>query len=389
MDAKLCEVHVVVGQQHAQRGLALARQAGRRTGRRLGGRGVHRQGELEADAARAGRTPSPQAAAMHGRQLRGQGHAQAERGAVHVLERTRRLVEIGRGGHRDRQRGGVGPGRARRDADRAAALDVAHDVGDQVAERLADPLGIAPHAWQRAGSGLDVEGQLLRVQRGRQVPGDVLQHRRDVERAALQRRLRAGQARQVRQVVGDAHQVAHLALHDAARAQPAGRIVVGQAQQLEAVGQRRERIAQVVCQAGQEGVALAVCGLRVADGGVALGPQRGERGLGVGQRAACAIQFIGHRGHPVGLLTGLGDRGDIALALVPQFRDQRRRQAHPRREDDDEAREGHADQDEQRDDGTLRQEPGRSPDCTAPGHAVRRGPLRTACGAGGARRPRS
>ncbi|HEY8973379.1 MAG TPA: hypothetical protein VIN75_04120 [Burkholderiaceae bacterium] len=69
----------------------------------------------------------------------------------------------------------------------------------------------------------------------------------------------------------------------------------------------------------------------------------------------------------MGLLTGLGNRGDIALALVPQLRDQRRGQPQARRQDDDEAREGHADQDEERDDGTLRQEPWASPDCTVPG----------------------
>jgi len=325
---------------------------------------------------------------MHRRQLRGQRDAQSQRGAVHVLERTRRLVEIGRAGHRDRQHRVVAA-RRRRDADRAAALGVAHDVVDQVAHRLADALGVAAHARQRAGRGLDVEGHLLGLQHGREAFGGALQHRRDVERATLQRRLRARQPRQVRQFVGDAHQVADLALHDAARAQPPGRVAVGQAQQLDAVGQRRQRVAQVVCEAGQERVALAPRGLRLADGGVALGPQRRERGLGIGQRAARAIQFIGHRGHPLGLLTGLGDRGDIALALVPQLRDQRRGQPQPRGEDDDEAREGHADQDEERDDGTLWLRTRARPRLYGARPAARGEALRTPCGGAAAPRPRS
>jgi hypothetical protein len=65
------------------------------------------------------------------------------------------------------------------------------------------------------------------------------------------------------------------------------------------------------------------------------------------------------------------------LALRPQLRDQGRREAQPCREDD-EARERDADQDEERDDGTLFSanriaaapagaRDARSPDCTARG----------------------
>ncbi len=125
-----------------------------------------------------------------------------------------------------------------------------------------------------------------------------MQHGAELERRVLQRRVVARQPREVREFVGDAHQVANLALHDAARAQPPVRVGIGQAQQLDAVGQRRQRIAQVVREPGQERVALAMSRLGIADRAVALHAHRCQRGLCVGQRGLDALQLIVGGRHP-------------------------------------------------------------------------------------------
>ncbi len=167
-----------------------------------------------------------------------------------------------------------------------------------MAHRLRDALRVTAQPRQRRQLGRQRQRHLLRLQRRLEALGQALQQRRELERRLLQRRVAARQARQVRQFVGDAHQVADLAFHDAARAQPAARVGVGQAQQLDAVGQRRQRIAQVVRESGEERVALGMGGLGVADRAVALRAHRGQRGLGVGQRGLDALQLIVGGRHP-------------------------------------------------------------------------------------------
>ncbi len=137
------EVDVVVGQQHGEHGLAVDRQRRARSGGGRGGGRVGRQAQREARAAHAGRAPAHEAAAVQRRQLQRERDAQAQCGDIDVLERRRRFggrVQVGR--RRDRQ----GQRRARQgrhDADRAAALGVARDVVDEVAQRLRDALGVA------------------------------------------------------------------------------------------------------------------------------------------------------------------------------------------------------------------------------------------------------
>ncbi len=234
---------------------------------------------------------------MQRRQLQRQRDAQAQRRHLHVLERRRRSG-LGRVGDRrdlQRQHAALHGGG---DADRAAALRVPRDVVDEMLHRLGDALGVAAQPRQAAQAGREQQRHVLGLQRRRQPVGQPLKNVGQIERRLLQRGALAGQPRQVRQLVGDAHQVAHLALHDAARAQPAVRVVVGQPQQLDAVGQRRQRIAQVVREAGQEGVTLAMRQLRVVDCRVPFGAHRHQRRLGVGQRGLDALQFIVGAGHP-------------------------------------------------------------------------------------------
>ncbi len=290
---------------------------------------------------------------MQRRQLQRQRDAQAQRRHVHVLERRRRLRGVA--SSRSATVAMVQRQRAARhcgtDLDRAAAFRVPCDVGDEMAHRLGDALGVAAQPRQPVQAGCELERHVVRLQRRRQRALEPLQCVGEVERRVLQRRVVVGQARELRQLVGDAHEVAQLAFHDGARAPAAFRIVVGQPQQLDGVGQRRQRIAQVVRQPGQERVALAVRQLGGVGRRVALAAHGRERRLGIGQRGLHALQFIVGRGHPLRLLAGLGDGHDVALALVAQFGDVRRGGAQPRREHGDEGRKGRAEQDEHRNDG--------------------------------------
>ncbi len=154
-------------------------------------------------------------------------------------------------------------------------------------------------------------------------------------------------------------------------------------------------------QAGQERVALAMRDLGVLDGRVAFGANGGQRRLRVGQRRLDAVQLIVGGSHPQRLLPGLGDRADIPVALIPQFRDVRRRGAQSGREKDDEGHQGHAEKEDERNDGLsngdsiagdeqgLRALAMRSPGAQAGARESTGRPLRTARGDGGARPPRS
>ena len=161
--------------------------------------------------------------------------------------------------------------------DAPAFRGVLGGVVEEVADHLGQAGGVALHL-ERARRQRHHQLLAARVDQRPRGLDRARDHRGEVDRLALQRDLAARDARDVEQVVDQPRQLVDLALDDVARARA---LLVGQLlepHQLHRVADRRQRVAQLVRQHGQE-LVLAAVGL--AELLLALAQARG-RGLELG-----------------------------------------------------------------------------------------------------------
>ncbi len=134
---------------------------------------------------------------------------------------------------------------------RRIGFDIDRFVGQRHAQGVLSGLGQRPRCFQR-----------------------LLQHRGQLDRLRAQFEPVVRDAVQVEQVVDQSHQLRQLALHRVARTLHQGAIVAGAFHHRERVAQRRQRVAQLVRQRGQE---LVLAPIRL---GEAVG-QAAQLGLGL------------------------------------------------------------------------------------------------------------
>ena len=252
-------VEVVVDDQHLERALVPPGRTG--NGRRkLGRRGGQRQPHDELAAAAGAGAVGGDAPAVQLDEPARQRQPDAEP-ALRALQRRRdlrehlehrrqvlRLDADAVVGHRDPQ---LSAGHRRLQRDAAAARRVLGRVVEQVQQHLRQPrgIGIEPHG---VGRQRHVQRVACRRDGGPRRLERTVHHAVQRHPLAAQRDLAAGDARHVEQVVDEAGHLAHLALDHVARPARVGVARVAQAQDLERVGDGRERVAQLVRQRGQE-----------------------------------------------------------------------------------------------------------------------------------------
>jgi hypothetical protein len=130
----------------------------------------------------------------------------------------------------------------------------------------------------------------------------------------------ARDARDVEQIIDQAHQLAQLALHDVHRV--GGRSAVADLQQSQRVANRRERVAQFVRKGGEEFVLAPIGVAQAFFGATALGDFALQVGIGVGEVAIGAFERVVERAQfqrLFGLQCGIGVRelvvGDFEMAV--------------------------------------------------------------------------
>jgi hypothetical protein len=141
--------------------------------------------------------------------------------------------------------------------------------------------------------------------------------------------LAAADAGDVEQVVDQVHHVADLALHHLAHLGHRGRVVAGQAHHAQAAADRRQRIAQLVRQRGQE-LGLAAVGLGQVGGqllqrGVGMlargdvAEQQRDAAAGIAADARCVdVEPASHRLRAVLEARRLAGAGDTSIGIDPE-----------------------------------------------------------------------
>jgi Tfp pilus assembly protein FimT len=142
-------------------------------------------------------------------------------------------------------------------ADAPAAVGVLGRVVQQVRQDLRQARGVAVQE-HRTVRQVDLQLVAVQVDIGAHHFQRVVDHRFQLDAAHLDRELAGVDARDVQQVVHQAHHLAQLAFHDVGGALGRLGVAAAQAQDVEAGADRRQRIAQLVRQGRQEFVLAAV-----------------------------------------------------------------------------------------------------------------------------------